>query len=71
VRNSCRSSAFYLVSSDQKYIIKSCSAGEIGTLKRILPAYFTHMAAHRDSLMTAFLGGFWIQVGESEPLESR
>ena len=56
-----KSGSVFFVSQDERFIIKTMRKEEVKLLLRALPAYYAHVAAHPDTLLTRFYGVHRIQ----------
>lgn len=51
-----KSGSVFFLSDDDKYLIKTMRKSEMKLLRRILPAYFSHISSNGDTLITRFFG---------------
>jgi len=51
-----KSGAAFFISNDDRFIIKTMSKGEMATLKELLPKYYKHVLAEKNTLLTKFFG---------------
>ncbi|KAM7511840.1 hypothetical protein LguiB_010715 [Lonicera macranthoides] len=51
-----KSGSFFYLTHDDKYMIKTMKKSEVKVLKRMLPAYYSHVRAFEDTLVTKFFG---------------
>ncbi|KAI3495508.1 hypothetical protein L1887_37849 [Cichorium endivia] len=51
-----KSGSFFYMTNDDKYMIKTMKKAEVKVLKRMLPAYFEHVKAYENTLVTKFFG---------------
>ncbi|GAX73551.1 hypothetical protein CEUSTIGMA_g1002.t1 [Chlamydomonas eustigma] len=61
-----KSGAFFFLSNDNKFFIKSLKKGETTLLFSILPEYFKHVTNHPHTLLTRFYGLHRIIIGGKE-----
>uniref|UniRef100_A0A164VG41 Phosphatidylinositol 4-phosphate 5-kinase n=1 Tax=Daucus carota subsp. sativus TaxID=79200 RepID=A0A164VG41_DAUCS len=51
-----KSGSFFYLTNDDKYMIKTIKKAEVKVLKRMLPAYYSHVRACENTLVTTFFG---------------
>ncbi|XP_017228165.1 phosphatidylinositol 4-phosphate 5-kinase 6 isoform X2 [Daucus carota subsp. sativus] len=51
-----KSGSFFYLTNDDKYMIKTMKKAEVKVLKRMLPAYYSHVQAFENTLLTSFFG---------------
>ncbi|XP_071715527.1 phosphatidylinositol 4-phosphate 5-kinase 6-like [Rutidosis leptorrhynchoides] len=51
-----KSGSFFYMTNDDKYMIKTVKKAEVKVLKRMLPAYFEHVKAYENTLVTRLFG---------------
>uniref|UniRef100_A0A5B7APR2 Phosphatidylinositol 4-phosphate 5-kinase n=1 Tax=Davidia involucrata TaxID=16924 RepID=A0A5B7APR2_DAVIN len=51
-----KSGSFFYLTNDDKYMIKTMKKAEVKVLIRMLPAYFSHVRAFENTLVTKFYG---------------
>ncbi|CAK9156672.1 unnamed protein product [Ilex paraguariensis] len=51
-----KSGSFFYLTNDDKYMIKTMKKSEVKVLKRMLPAYYNHVRAFENTLVTKFFG---------------
>nr|CAD1833458.1 unnamed protein product [Ananas comosus var. bracteatus] len=51
-----KSGSFFYLTNDDKYMIKTMKKSEVKVLLRMLPAYYNHVRAFEDTLVTKFFG---------------
>ncbi|EYU42931.1 hypothetical protein MIMGU_mgv1a024840mg [Erythranthe guttata] len=51
-----KSGSFFYLTNDDKYMIKTMKKSEVKVLKRMLPAYYNHVQAFENTLVTKFFG---------------
>ncbi|KAK3038958.1 hypothetical protein RJ639_027443 [Escallonia herrerae] len=51
-----KSGSFFYLTNDDKYMIKTMKKSEVKVLLRMLPAYFSHVQAFENTLITKFFG---------------
>ena len=57
-----KSGAFFYMTHDEKYMVKTVSQSEAKTLLRILPGYFEHVRKYPGTLITKFCGFYSIKL---------
>eukprot|EP00664_Eupelagonemidae_sp_cell27_P000705 gene705-1125_t len=60
-----RSGSFFYFTAEKEYIVKTLTPADFATLMDMLPQYYDHLTAHRDSLIARFYGlhGIRMHVG--------
>lgn len=56
--------ATFFPTADHKFVVKSVTAAESAFLLQILPAYATHLARHRNSLLQPLCALVHVQRGD-------
>ncbi|PIN01142.1 Phosphatidylinositol-4-phosphate 5-kinase [Handroanthus impetiginosus] len=51
-----KSGSFFYLTNDDKFMIKTMKKSEVKVLKRMLPAYYNHVRAFENTLVTKFFG---------------
>nr|GMD38244.1 phosphatidylinositol 4-phosphate 5-kinase 6-like [Ipomoea batatas] len=51
-----KSGSFFYLTNDDKYMIKTMKKSEVKVLLRMLPAYYNHVCAFENTLVTKFFG---------------
>ncbi|GFQ03646.1 phosphatidylinositol 4-phosphate 5-kinase 6 [Phtheirospermum japonicum] len=51
-----KSGSFFYLTNDDRYMIKTMRKSEVKVLKRMLPAYYNHVRAFENTLLTKFFG---------------
>ncbi|KAJ1696808.1 hypothetical protein LUZ63_005320 [Rhynchospora breviuscula] len=51
-----KSGSFFYLTNDDRYMIKTMKKAEVKVLLRMLPAYYSHVRAHENTLVTKFFG---------------
>ncbi|KAG8391122.1 hypothetical protein BUALT_Bualt01G0155100 [Buddleja alternifolia] len=51
-----KSGSFFYLTNDDKYMIKTMKKSEVKVLIRMLPAYYNHVRAYENTLVTKFFG---------------
>ncbi|XP_073101105.1 phosphatidylinositol 4-phosphate 5-kinase 4-like isoform X6 [Elaeis guineensis] len=57
-----KSGSFFYLTNDDKYMIKTMKKSEVKVLLRMLPAYYNHVRAFEDTLVTKFFGLHCVKV---------
>ena len=55
----------FFLSADDKLLVKTIRKAEFDLLRRLLPAYYSHMLAHPNSLLVRVYGAFSITSASS------
>nr|CAB3489067.1 unnamed protein product [Digitaria exilis] len=66
-----KSGSFFYLTNDDKYMIKTMKKSEVKVLLRMLPAYYKHVRAFENTLITKFFGLHCVELtGATQKKES-
>ena len=57
-----RSGSFFFFSHDDKFVVKTMTAGELKLVKKIMPVYADYLKKNTDSLLSKILGIFTVET---------
>ncbi|KAI4991880.1 hypothetical protein ZWY2020_040266 [Hordeum vulgare] len=57
-----KSGSFFYLTNDDKYMIKTMKKAEVKVLLRMLPAYYKHVRAYDNTLITKFFGLHCVKI---------
>ncbi|PNT65470.1 hypothetical protein BRADI_4g43037v3 [Brachypodium distachyon] len=57
-----KSGSFFYLTNDDKYMIKTMKKAEVKVLLRMLPAYYKHVRAYENTLITKFFGLHCVKI---------
>eukprot|EP00038_Savillea_parva_P013300 m.7892 g.7892 ORF g.7892 m.7892 type:complete len:465 (+) comp2485_c0_seq1:264-1658(+) len=61
-----KSPSFFLLSPDQKFILKTCTWADLKCMLRILRSYVDHVEQHPDTWISKFMGLYSVHTGGND-----